>query len=179
MSEVWRLMAVALTAGQWRASQAATETGPVFGALKEALGVNLEHAVDPFARRESIAAVLRPWFSSPQYAVVCELLTKARVLWSPYRDIADAARRSRQSAAPLVCELPPGIGEFLGTGSPIRWNGAAAGPTAAPMQWGSTPTVCSLVSWALGPGDLTPSRHEGGRPADRAGRAAAERDVCR
>lgn len=58
-----RLMVVALTEGQWRALREVTETGAVFAALEQVLGADLNKESDRYQLRETIAAVLKPWFA--------------------------------------------------------------------------------------------------------------------
>jgi len=136
-----RVMVVALTEGQWRALRDVTETGKVFEALEQVLDADLTLEQDRYRLRETIAAVLRPWFEQRDFATVSELLEKAHVLWSPYRDMAQAAVIAR-SAAPLVEEIDQaGVGAMLATGSPVRWDGDQLGPVAAPTLGADTFTV--------------------------------------
>jgi 2-methylfumaryl-CoA isomerase len=82
--------------------------------------------------------VLRPWFEQRDFATVSELLDQAHVLWSPYRDMAQATDLAR-GAAPLVAEIDQaGIGTMLATGSPVRWDGVQLGPVSAPTLGADT-----------------------------------------
>jgi 2-methylfumaryl-CoA isomerase len=136
-----RVMVVALTEGQWRALRDVTETGKVFEALEGALGADLNLETDRYRLRETIAAVLRPWFAQRDFATVSRLLTRSHVLWSPYRDMAQAAALARKES-PLTHEIEqPGIGPMLATGSPVRWNGDHAGPVEAPVLGADTDAI--------------------------------------
>jgi len=133
-----RVMVVALTEGQWRALRNVTETGKVFEALEQVLDADLTLEQDRYRLRETIAAVLRPWFEQRDFATVSELLDQAHVLWSPYRDMAQATDLAR-GAAPLVAEIDQaGIGTMLATGSPVRWDGVQLGPVSAPTLGADT-----------------------------------------
>jgi 2-methylfumaryl-CoA isomerase len=144
-SDARRIMVVALTPGQWRALRDATETGAVFAALEQALGADLDLESDRYRLRETIAAVLRPWFAQRDFTTVSELLVKSQVLWSPYRDMAEAARRARAEGS-LARELDqPGIGPMLATGSALRWDGWTPPAVAAPRLGDDTEQVLSEV----------------------------------
>jgi 2-methylfumaryl-CoA isomerase len=58
-----RVMVVALTSRQWKALRDVTNTDRVFSALEEALEVDLSKETDRYHLRETVAAVLRPWFA--------------------------------------------------------------------------------------------------------------------
>lgn len=141
-----RVMVVALTELQWRALREVTETASVFTALEQVLDADLDLESDRYRLRETIAAVLRPWFAQRTYAAVSELLSRARVLWSPYIDMAETARRARSDSASVAEEIiQPGIGPMLATGRPSRWDGVSAKPVAAPQLGQDTECVLSEV----------------------------------
>ncbi|UUU19724.1 CoA transferase [Streptomyces sp. DSM 40750] len=139
-----RLMVVALTEGQWCALRDVTETGAVFAALERALGADLSQEGDRYRLRETIAAVLRPWFAQRDFGTVRELLERAKVLWSPYLDMAEAARAARADETSVAAEMDqPGIGPLLATGRPLRWAGTGAPPVPAPRLGEHTEDVLS------------------------------------
>ncbi|WP_326686167.1 CoA transferase [Streptomyces sp. NBC_01795] len=128
-----RVMVVALTEGQWRALREVTETDAVFAALERVLGADFSQESERYRLRETIAAVLRPWFAQRDFGTVRGLLDRARVLWSPYlgmQEVADVARADETSVAAEIDQ--PGIGRVLATGRPLRWDGAGAPPVPAP-----------------------------------------------
>jgi len=150
-----RLMVVALTEGQWRALREVTETAEVFAAMEKVLSADLDLEADRYRLRETIAAVLRPWFSQRPYAVVRELLDRAHVLWSPYTDMGEAARLARESRASVAGEIDqPGIGPMLATGGPMRWDGVRGSIEPAPLLGADTECVLAEI--------VGPTR-EGGR----------------
>ncbi len=141
-----RVMVAALTEGQWRALRDVTETGPVFSALEQVLHADLGLESDRYRLRETIAAVLRPWFAQRDFTTLSQLLTGARVLWSPYVDMAEAARRARDDASSVAGEIDqPGIGPMLATGRPLRWDGKGSPPVPAPVLGQDTETVLADI----------------------------------
>jgi 2-methylfumaryl-CoA isomerase len=141
-----RVMVVALTGGQWHALRKVTQTSAVFAALERVLQADLDTESDRYRLRETIAAVLRPWFAQRDFGTVQQLLGDARVLWSPYLDMAEAARAARADPASVAAEIgQPGIGRLLATGSPLRWNGVSAPPAPAPRLGQHTDEVLSEV----------------------------------
>ena len=141
-----RVMVVALTSGQWRALRDATGTGPVFAALERALGIDLDTETDRYGMRETIAAVLRPWFAQRNFSAVREALDRRRVLWSRYRDMAETAREARGDPKSIAAEIvQSGIGPTLATGRPVRWDGHGADPVPAPRLGEHTEAVLADV----------------------------------
>ena len=75
-----RVMVVALTEGQRRALVQVTETTEIFAALGTLLEANLEQESHRYRLRESIAAVLRPWFAQRSFDEIAALLDAAKAL---------------------------------------------------------------------------------------------------
>jgi 2-methylfumaryl-CoA isomerase len=141
-----RVMVVALTSGQWRALRDATGTEPVFAALEQVLSIDLDTETDRYRMRETIAAVLRPWFAQRNFTAVREALDRRRVLWSRYRDMVEAASEARNDPNSIAAEIvQPGIGPTLATGRPVRWDGQGAGPVPAPRLGEHTEAVLTDV----------------------------------
>lgn len=141
-SDGQRVMIVALTQGQWDALRDVTETGTVFAGLEQVLDADLSLESDRYRLRETIASVLRPWFLARDFETVRGLLDEARVLWSPYRDMAEVARVARADGEGFVAEVDqPGIGPALATGSPWRSNDTRSQATPAPSLAGDTDQV--------------------------------------
>jgi 2-methylfumaryl-CoA isomerase len=141
-----RLMVVALTEKQWRALCRVTATEEVFRALEQALGADLDSESERYRLRETIAAVLRPWFADRTLDELTERLDAARVLWSPYRTVRQAAERFGSDADPVVRHVEqPGIGPMLAAGSPLRWGSGDRPPQAAPRLGADTAQVLASV----------------------------------
>lgn len=120
-SDGQRVMVVALTEGQWHALRKVTGTEEVFSALEPALDVDLNQEADRYRIRETIAAILRPWFAARPLAEISEDLDSARVLWGRYRGMPEVAA---SPAGVLSTVDQPGIGEVPSARSPLRWDGA-------------------------------------------------------
>ncbi|MCR3721642.1 MULTISPECIES: CoA transferase [Prauserella salsuginis group] len=139
-----RVIVVALTGGQWTALCRATGTTEVFAALEPALGADLSDESDRYRFRETIEAILRPWFAARPYDEVADLLDESRVLWGPYRDMAEATRLALADATSVVREIDqPGIGPMAAAAGPIRTAGEARPPQSAPALGADTDAVLS------------------------------------
>lgn len=119
-----RVMVVALTPGQWSALQQVTGTAAVFTALAEALGADLADEAERYRLRETIAAVIRPWFAERDVAQVSKELDAARVLWGRYRGMPEVVAAHRAGAHPVLADiaLPDGQGAITAR-SPLRLDG--------------------------------------------------------
>jgi 2-methylfumaryl-CoA isomerase len=146
-SDGQRVMVVALTPRQWVALRSVTATEKVFSALEEALGVDLDLEEDRYRLRETIAAVLRPWFEARDMAEVSRELDAAQVLWSPYRTLRNAVSDFRAAAAPSVLEEveQPGIGSVISARSPLREGGSYGEAKPAPLLGQHTEEVLAEV----------------------------------
>jgi 2-methylfumaryl-CoA isomerase len=141
-----RLMVVALTEKQWEALCRVTATSDVFRALERALDADLSSESERYRLRETIAAVLRPWFATRSLDELAEQLDAARVLWSPYRTVRQAAARFSADDDPVVRHVDqPGIGRMLAAGSPLRWAKGGSPPEAAPGLGADTADVLSSL----------------------------------
>ena len=149
-----RVMVMALTEGQWRALCRVTGTTKVFEALESSLGVDLNQEADRYRLRETIAAILRPWFSQRTLSEASRELDVARVLWGPYRSMSEAARLARGSERPVVAPIDqPGVGVMLASASPLRWHSEVRPPEAAPLLGADTEPVLAEVL-GLSPGEI-------------------------
>jgi 2-methylfumaryl-CoA isomerase len=150
-----RLMVVALTDGQWKALQTATGTTKVFEALETALGTDLRVEEERYRHRETIAAILRPWFQTRNVDQASAELDRARVLWGPYRGMADVAAAHRQGAHPVLADIElaapgqpgqPGQADpSITARSPLRWNGEYGEPGQPPVLGRDTDQVLTEV----------------------------------
>lgn len=139
-----RVIVVALTSGQWNALCTATGTTDVFAALEPALGGDLSDESDRYRFRETIEAILRPWFAARPYDEVARLLDESRVLWGPYRDMAEATRLALDDTTSVVREIDqPGIGPMAAAAGPIRTAGEPGSPQPAPALGSDTDAVLS------------------------------------
>jgi 2-methylfumaryl-CoA isomerase len=129
-----RVMVVALTPRQWDALRSVTATAKVFTALEDTLEADLDLEQDRYRLRETIAAVLRPWFEARTLTEVSRELDAAQVLWSPYRTLREAVADFHASDSPSVLEEieQPNIGWVIGARSPLRAEGVYGRTARAP-----------------------------------------------
>lgn len=119
-----RVMVVALTEGQWAALRTVTGTADVFAALEAALGADLARESERYRLRDTIAAVLKPWFAARDSATVSAALDSARVLWGRYQGMTDIVAAHRVGRHPVLAEMTlSGGASAITARSPLRWNG--------------------------------------------------------
>jgi 2-methylfumaryl-CoA isomerase len=150
-----RVMVVALTEGQWKALKQATGTAKVFEALEAALGTDLRQEEERYRHRETIAAIIGPWFAGRDLASASAELDRARVLWGPYRGMADVAAAHHQGAHPVLADVeldnpgnpgnPADPSPGITARSPLRWNGAYGAPGESPVLGRDTDEVLAEV----------------------------------
>lgn len=141
-----RVMVVALTPGQWNALVAVTSTEPVFAALENALDTDLTAETERYRLRDTIAAVLKPWFLARDSADVETELNRARVLWGRYQGMTDVVAAHRSGGHPVLADLPlPGGGSGITARSPVRWNGEHGESGSAPRLGADTDEVLAEV----------------------------------
>lgn len=141
-----RVMVVALTEGQWRALCKVTDTARVFDVLASSLDADLNDEADRYRLRETIAAILRPWFAVRTMDDVSRELDDAKVLWGPYRSMTEAAQLARQDPRSVAREIyQPGVGPMLASATPLRWDKELLPPRAAPTLGADTEEVLTEV----------------------------------
>ncbi|MBL7491265.1 CoA transferase [Frankia sp. AgW1.1] len=165
-----RVMVVALTEGQWAALCSVTGTGPVFAALETALDADLTQEDARYRLRETIAAVLRPWFAGRDSKQVADELDAARVLWGRYRGMTDVVAAHARGVHPVLAhvlvpaddaprrEVPSQGLPAITARSPLRWDGAYGAPGEAPRLGADTAAV---LAEALGLSDAEIGRLAG------------------
>jgi 2-methylfumaryl-CoA isomerase len=142
-----RVMVVALTVRQWRNLVEVTGTDRVFRALEQAAEVDLSLETDRFRMRETIAAVMRPWFAARSVDQVTRELDDAHVLWSRYRTMSETVHElAKNPGTSVVSEIDqPGIGAITSARSPIRLGGRWTEPRPAPLFGQDTDQVLADV----------------------------------
>jgi 2-methylfumaryl-CoA isomerase len=141
-----RVMIVALTEGQWDALRKVTGTVDVFHALEIALSADLDREADRYRLRETIAAILRPWFLARTFDEVRRQLDSARVLWGHYQRASDVVKAFRRGEYPLLADVElPDRTPAITARSPMRWNGDSGEPGATAVLGRETGEVLAEV----------------------------------
>lgn len=145
-SDGGRVMVVALTQKQWTALKLVTGTEELFAALEVALEADLSREAERYRLRDTIAAVLKPWFRSRDSETVAAELDAARVLWGRYRGLSDVVTAYRAGEHPVLTDMPlPGGSPSITARSPLRWNGDYGDAGRAPGLGQDTDEVLADV----------------------------------
>lgn len=145
-SDGGRVMVVALTPGQWSALKTVTGTDEVFAALEHALGADLTRETERYRLRDTIAAILKPWFAARDSTTVAAELDAARVLWGRYQGMSDVVTAWRAGHHPVLAEHPlPDGSSAITARSPLRWNGEHGEAGRAPVLGTDTEQVLADV----------------------------------
>jgi 2-methylfumaryl-CoA isomerase len=134
-----RVIIVTLTPRHFADLGRLTGLTEVFAELERLLGADFGLDADRYRHRETIAALVEPWFAARPYDEVAKGLDGTFVLWSRYRSftelVADAADN------PLLVELDqPGIGRLPVPGSPLN-SGEDRGASLASSPGSDTAAV--------------------------------------
>mgnify|MGYP005649403843 CR=1 FL=1 len=81
-----------------------------------------------------IAELVEPWFASKAYSEICPLFDEQAVCYGPYRSFREMVEDDDDCSLdnPMMGLVEqPGIGEYLASGSPLRF-GAASNLDARP-----------------------------------------------
>lgn len=140
---------VAITKRQWQELCETTGLGEKLVTIEQLLGVNLAKEGDRFKARETISAVLRPWFRCRSLAEVHKTFEGTGVCWGPYQTFRQMVEQDARCSVqnPLFSHIEqPGIGSFLVPGSPLQFSAAArVAPRRAPLLGEHTDQVLSEV----------------------------------
>jgi 2-methylfumaryl-CoA isomerase len=119
-----------LTERQLDAVAKAGGFGEAFAALERRLGIDLREEGHRWRARGDITAIIAPWIASLTLAEAGEVLTRAGVLWGPYKRPSELV-----AGDPLVTGNPmfhriaePGIGTVWSAASPYDFKGAVRLP---------------------------------------------------
>jgi 2-methylfumaryl-CoA isomerase len=135
-----RIMIVTLTGRHFADLAALTGRSEVFAELERLLAADFGTDDDRYRHRETIAALIEPWFAERTSAAAMEALGRTSVLWAPYRTFTEALRAA--AGNPLLSELDqPGVGCHPAPGSPIRAGQDDPAARPAPVLGADTAEV--------------------------------------
>jgi 2-methylfumaryl-CoA isomerase len=142
-----RVMVAALTEGQWQALRRVTGTDQVFAAVEKALDANLDLESERYRLRETIAAIVRPWFLARTFPEVCDQLNDARVLWGRYQPMSGLVKEYHEGKWDVLANSHlPGDGSATITArSPVRYEGSRGSVGEPPVLGRETEQVLAEV----------------------------------
>ncbi|GAA2412499.1 CoA transferase [Actinomadura vinacea] len=111
-----RVMVVALTGRHFADLCEITGLTATVTELERLLGADFDRDGDRYVHRETLAALLAPWFEARTLDQVTRELKGSSVLWAPYRRFSEIDLE----AAPLMGEIDqPGVGRIYAPASPL------------------------------------------------------------
>ena len=122
-----RVMIVGLTPRQWQGLVAAMQIEDAIAALESELGFSLNGEGERFTARERIAELVEPWFAANDYEQICRVFDDNAVCYGPYRTFRQMVEADEDCSPdnPMMGQISqPGIGDYLASGSPIRFGEA-------------------------------------------------------
>jgi 2-methylfumaryl-CoA isomerase len=128
-----RLMAVAITRGQWETLKKATGLAEKFDLAARALDLDFTKEGDRYEGRAAITAILDRWFAARSFEEASAALESAGVCWGPYQTFHEMVRDDPRcsTANPMFSEVEqPGIGRYLAPGSPLDFGASPRQPAA-------------------------------------------------
>ncbi len=149
-----RVMITAFTPRHWQALLKATGLEDRMKKIEELFELDLRLEEARWEARDTIIAVLKPWFASRPLAEVRKALDDAGACWGPYQTFAQAVQEdSRLSAKnPMFEEVDqPNIGRYLASGPMLDFSENPRTPVQpAPIIGGNTDEI---LAGELGLGD--------------------------
>lgn len=140
-----RVMITAFTPRHWKALLKATETEARMKQVEELFELNLILEEARWEARDTIIAVLKPWFTSHSLADTRKALDDAGACWGPYQTFSQAVHEDERisTSNPMFEEIDqPGIGRYLAAGTMLDFGGAPRTPVIpAPVLGGSTDEI--------------------------------------
>jgi 2-methylfumaryl-CoA isomerase len=121
-----RVMIVGLTPRQWKGIVEAMGIADQVSALEADLGYSLSGEGERFKARHKIAELVEPWFACKAYSEICPLFDEHAVCYGPYRSFREMVEDDDDCSLdnPMMeMVTQPNIGEYLASGSPIRFVG--------------------------------------------------------
>ncbi len=120
-----RVMIVGLTPRQWKGIVRAMGIESDIAALQAEHGLDLSAEGNRFLMREKIGSLVEPWFAANDYAEICRVFDENAVCYGPYRSFREMVEDDDDCSLdnPMMSMIhQPGIGEYLASGSPLRFD---------------------------------------------------------
>ena len=119
-----RVMIVGLTPRQWRGIVKAMGIATAIEELASNRGVDLSQEGERFKFRVELAALVEPWFAANEYVHISEVFDEHAVCYGPYRTFRELVEDDDDCSSdnPMMGSITqPGIGEYMASGSPVRF----------------------------------------------------------
>ncbi len=119
-----RVMLVGLTPRQWRGITKAMKIATPLQQLEEEMGLDLAKEGDRYQARQEIARMIGDWFAAHEYQSICRLFDEHGVCYGPYRSFREMVEQDEDCSQdnPMMAQIhQPGIGDYIASGSPIRF----------------------------------------------------------
>lgn len=126
-----RVMVTAFTPRHWFALVEATGTADQMKQAETLFGLDLKKEENRYEVRETITAILRPWFSARTLNEIRTALDAVGACWGPYQTFAQAVAEDPRLSTenPLFDEIEqPGIGRMLAAGGMADFSAVPRGP---------------------------------------------------
>ena len=140
-----RVYVVGISLGQWKSLVKACGIEAAVERLQAVQHLDLNKEVDRFEARETIANEISEWVGRHTIAQVRQQFDEHKVCWGLYQSVRQAlGQDARVSLANPIFEKiqTDGVGEHLGSGTPVRLLGKTREPTtAAPLLGAHTDEV--------------------------------------
>ena len=123
-----RVMITAFTPRHWKALVTATGTAEKMDQVAKLFELDLAKEEDRFEARDTITAVLRPWFEGRTLQQIADAMNAEGACWGPYQTFAQAVAEDPRLSIenPMFQQIDqPGIGRLTAAGGMIDFSNAA------------------------------------------------------
>ncbi len=152
-----RVMVTAFTPRHWRALVDATGMAARMAQVAALFELDLGREEARWEARDTITAVLKPWFNSRILADIRDALDKAGACWGPYQSFMQAVREDPRLSIqnPMFEEIDqPGIGRYLAAGAMLDFSDTPRTPVAAAPQLGADTDTVLAGELGLSDGEI-------------------------
>jgi 2-methylfumaryl-CoA isomerase len=152
-----RVMVTAFTPRHWRALVDATGMAARMAQVAALFELDLGREEARWEARDTITAVLKPWFNSRILADIRDALDKAGACWGPYQSFMQAVREDPRLSIqnPMFEEIDqPGIGRYLAAGAMLDFSAAPRTSVAAAPHLGADTDAVLAGELGLSDGEI-------------------------
>jgi len=152
-----RVMVTAFTPRHWRALLDATGMAARMAQVAALFELDLAREEARWEARDTITAVLKPWFNSRKLAAIRDALDQAGACWGPYQSFMQAVREDPRVSTqnPMFEDIDqPGIGRYLAAGAMLDFGAAPRTPVAAAPRLGADTDAVLAGELGLSDGEI-------------------------